>query len=165
MEQTLAPVHLFPNMPILRSFFLLSFFIVAIVGDSNPPNFQPLGLPFKFPVTVADGFVAHLAFSNLTTPRGITFDENGSVLVVERGLGVTVFSEAHNRSGWERGVLISNPNFTQGIQVEGRRLYVSTAGEVLLYEYDATSKTVQGEPITVVNQIPPDGGALIFPLL
>ncbi|KAF7307527.1 NHL repeat-containing protein [Mycena indigotica] len=103
---------------------------------------QPPGIPFKAPVTVATGFTARVLFSNLTTPRGITLDANQNVLVVERGLGVTAFSPAPR---W-------------GIQVDDEgHLYVSTAGQVLVYSYDAGSKTVSGEACVVISGIPPDG--------
>jgi len=52
--------------------------------------------------------------------------------------------------------VISNPNFTQGIQIDGDILYVSTAADVLLYHYDAVTKSV-GAPSVVVSGLPPDG--------
>ncbi|EEB88093.1 hypothetical protein MPER_14274, partial [Moniliophthora perniciosa FA553] len=38
------------------------------------------------------GLTAGVVFSNLTAPRGITFDSEGNLLVVERGFGVTALS-------------------------------------------------------------------------
>jgi hypothetical protein len=118
-------------------------------------TFQADGAPFKAPVTTAPGFSARVLFSNLTTPRGITRDAEENILVVERGFGVTAFSST--TGGWERQVVISNPNFTQGIQIDGDILYVSTAADVLLYHYDAVTKSV-GVPSVVVSGLPPDGG-------
>lgn len=135
-------------------------YIVGILAASST-TFQPLGVPFLNPVVTAPGFTAQVLFSNLTTPRGITFDSAGNLLVVERGFGVTAFVEAQNRTGWERTIVISNPNFTQGIQVDGSNLYVSTAGEVLLYNYDPAQKSVIGNPMTIINDIPPDGGSAV----
>ncbi|PPQ80786.1 hypothetical protein CVT26_015201 [Gymnopilus dilepis] len=144
-------------MGLMRS--LLAFLIYAhlVLGAST---FQPLGVPFRSPVSTAPGFSAHIIFSNLTTPRGITFDSKQNLLVVERGFGVTAFSPVSSPSpGWERAVVIQNPNFTQGIQVDGEKLYVSTAGDTFLYQYNAATKSVasQTNPITVVTGIPPDG--------
>ncbi|KAJ6601163.1 hypothetical protein DFH09DRAFT_1127031 [Mycena vulgaris] len=122
-----------------------------------PPTFQANGAPFKSPVTVAPGFSARVLFSNLTTPRGITLDAEENILVVERGFGVTAFSPT--TGGWERQVVISNPNFTQGIQVDGDFLYVSTASDVLVYGYDAVAKSTTGSgvPSVLVTGLPPDG--------
>ena len=57
--------------------------------------------------------------------------------------------------------MIENANLTQGIQVDGPRLYVSTSGEVLRYAYDPAVRRVSGEPETVVDGIPPDGGTFV----
>ncbi|KAJ7665631.1 hypothetical protein B0H17DRAFT_1210867 [Mycena rosella] len=124
-------------------------------ATTPPPTFQANGAPFKAPVTTAPGFSSRVLFSNLTAPRGITIDGEENILVVERGFGVTAFSPASG--GWKRQVVILNPNFTQGIQVDGHRLYVSTASAVLLYRYDALSKSVTGGPSVLVAGLPPDG--------
>jgi len=71
---------------------------------------------------------------------------------------VTAFAEAQNASGWERTVVLLSPNFTQGIQVDGDKLYVSTAGQLLKYDYVASAKAVTGGPAILVDGIPPDGG-------
>ncbi|GJJ15127.1 hypothetical protein Clacol_009402 [Clathrus columnatus] len=141
-------------MLILSLALVLSPIIEAVASTTT---FQPLGIPFLNPVVTAPGFSAQVLFSNLTTPRGITFDGAGNLLVVERGLGVTAFTEARNGTGWERTIVISNPNFTQGIQVDGNNLYVSTAGQVLLYDYNAQQKSITGNPTTIIDDIPPDG--------
>ncbi|GJJ15126.1 hypothetical protein Clacol_009401 [Clathrus columnatus] len=112
---------------------------------STATTFQPLGIPFLNPVVTAPGFPAQVLFSNLTTPRGITFDDVGNLLVVERGLGVTAFTEVRNKSGWERTI------------IDGNKLYVSTAGQVLLYDYDAQQKSITGVPTIIIDDIPPDG--------
>jgi len=120
-------------------------------------TFQATGVPFKSPVTTAPRFSSRVLFSNLTTPRGITLDAEENILVVERGFGVTAFSRA--TGGWERTVVISNPNFTQGIQITGDTLYVSTASDVLVYNYDASTKSVTngGVPRVLISGLPPDG--------
>ncbi|KAG5219967.1 soluble quino protein glucose/sorbosone dehydrogenase [Salix suchowensis] len=115
--------------------------------------------PFLSPVTTAPGFMAQVIFSNLTAPRGIAFDDKDNLLVVERGLGVTAFTETTQggTSGWERTVVISDPGFTHAIEIDGSSLFVSTASEVRLYKYDSTTKTVSGSTV-VVNGLPANGG-------
>ncbi|KAF8590160.1 soluble quino protein glucose dehydrogenase [Ramaria rubella] len=138
---------------------LISRILVVGLFALNPcsGSFQPSGALFQNPVTLAPGFSAQVLFSNLTLPRGITFDSANNLLVVEHGVGVTAFVEALNRTGWERTIVVPSVNFTQGIQVDGSQLYVSTPGEVLLFNYDATTKTVRGQPQTIINGLPPDG--------
>lgn len=124
---------------------------------AQTPTFQADGAPFKAPVTIAPGFSSRVLFSNLTTPRGITLDAEENILVVERGFGVTAFSPVDG--GWERTVVVSNPNFTQGIQIDGPLLYVSTASDVFVYTYDAVQKSVNSSvPRVLVTGLPPDGG-------
>ena len=114
-------------------------------------------------MTVAPGLSASVVFSNLTNPQCIAVDSNQNILVVERGLGVTVFSSVTSPSvGWERTIVVQNENLTQGIQVDDGKLYVSTAGEVILYRYDVNTKTVSNDPpVVVVSGLPPDGGTHI----
>ncbi|RDB18470.1 hypothetical protein Hypma_000295 [Hypsizygus marmoreus] len=138
-----------------------TFAILACAVSLATATFQPAGVPFKSPVTTASGFTAKVIFSNLTTPRGITFDSEQNLLVVERGFGVTAFSRANIPSaGWERTVVIKNPDFTQGIQVDGQVLYVSTATTVLVYKYDPITKSVSGassNPYVLIDGVPGDG--------
>lgn len=118
-------------------------------------------LAFRSPVTPAPGLSATPIFANLTTPRGIAFDAQQNLLVIERGLGVTAFTDKQpGCDGWFRSVVLPNAALTQGIQVDGGRglLYVSTSGEVLRYQYNSTTRTVSGEAEVIVNNIPPDGG-------
>jgi glucose/arabinose dehydrogenase len=117
-------------------------------------------LAFRSPVTTAPGLSAQVLANNLTTPRGLALDGAGHVLLVERGLGVSAFAEgADGCAGWRRSLVVNNSAFTQGIQVVGTALYVSTSAQVLRYEYDAATRTVaSGAPVVVVSGIPPDGG-------
>ncbi|KAF9470836.1 soluble quino protein glucose dehydrogenase [Pholiota conissans] len=139
------------------SYRSVAFLSLSTLAGGFASTVQPLGIPFKSPVAVAPGFAASVIFSNLTTPRGITFDNKQNLLVVERGFGVTAFNSV--TSGWERNVVIQNAGFTQGIQVDGDKLYVSTATNTFVYKYDAVSKSVASNvsPFSIVNGIPGDG--------
>lgn len=134
---------------------LVSAFFISAYAQCTPRN----SITFRSPVTVAQGLAATLIFNNLTTPRGITFDSHQNLLVVERGLGVTAFTSSDpSCDGWLRTVVIPNAGFTQGIQVDGAALYVSTSGQVLRYAYDAATRTISGSPVVIIDGIPPDGG-------
>ena len=145
----------------------IGFNLLFPVAISQSTTFQPFGISFKSPVTVLAGLKASVVFSNLTTPRGITFDGENNLLVVERGLGLSAFHPSIDNKGsvgWERTLVINNPNFTQGVQVDGEVLYVSTATDTLAYQYDVNTRSiaggVDGKPWwSVVSGIPGDGGA------
>jgi hypothetical protein len=138
--------------PVLLAAFLSTTLAAA---QCQPHN----SLSFRSPVTVASGLAATPIFANLTTPRGIAFDSQGSLLVIERGLGVTAFTE-HDPScnGWLRSVVVTNGTLTQGIQVDGNNLYVSSAGQVLRYNYNPSTRSIFGSPTIVIDRIPATGG-------
>ena len=139
------------------SFSYLIFF--ALLGLSfSQTTFQPYGAHFQSPVTLAPNLSARVLFSNLTTPRGIDFDSSGNLLVVERGFGITAFHPAPNGTGTLRSVILQNPNFTQGIQVDGDRLYLSTASDALVYRYNASTRSVLDGGTVIVTGFPVGGG-------
>lgn len=141
--------------------FLVSLLAFASIARAT---FQASGTPFKSPVKVASGFRARVIFSNLTAPGGIAFDDKQNLLAVEIGVGVSAYSQSNVASvaGWERTVIIKNPNVTQGIQVDGNRLYVSTGKDVLVYAYDPATKSVISTvpPYPIIDGLPADGGSL-----
>ncbi|KAF9465596.1 hypothetical protein BDZ94DRAFT_1253498 [Collybia nuda] len=140
-------------MKVLAS--LLAFASIATA------TFQADGTAFKSPVTVAAGFRARVVFSNLTSPGGIAFDDGHNLLAVEIGVGVSAYSRntASTVPGWDRTVVLKNPNVTQGIQVNGRRLFVSTGQDVLVYAYEPATKSVVNSvpPYPIIDGLPADG--------
>ena len=60
----------------------------SIAGASCSPT---LTASYAAP-SVADGYIARLVANNLTKPRGIKFDSQGTLLVVEQGSGITALS-------------------------------------------------------------------------
>lgn len=125
---------------------------------------QPSNATFLFPPTIAPGLTAQLVFSNLSTPRGITFDALNTLLVVERGVGVSSFVGRNDSScnGFQREPVLDNTGLTHGIEIDGEELYVSTQLQVLLYRYDAHTRSVSpGAPKVIVDGLPSDGGTSI----
>ncbi|KAF5379416.1 hypothetical protein D9615_006536 [Tricholomella constricta] len=146
--------------------FLPTLLGLAGLARLGAATFQPSGVPFLSPVTVAAGFSASVAFSNLTAPRGIAFDAEENLLVVERGYGVTAFTRVTSPiPGFERTLVVKNPDLTHGIQVDGKILYVSTAKAVIAYEYDSSTKSVSAPPYIVVDGLPADGVLMTHTLL
>ncbi|PPR04648.1 hypothetical protein CVT24_011866 [Panaeolus cyanescens] len=139
----------------MRAPFLQLFAFCTLIQLGWAAMFQRAGVPFKAPVTVAPGFSANVIFSGLTNPRGITFDSRQNLLVVEHGVGVTAFSQVNG--GWERTIVVQNPDLNQGIQVDGNTLYVSSPSEMLAFRYNPVSKTVVGGGVAIVTGLPPDG--------
>lgn len=140
---------------------ILSLAACAAVAHAQ---FQPIGLPFKSPVTVAAGLTARVIYTNLTALGAVAFDEKQNLLAVELGVGVSAFTATTAPSpGWVRNIVVKNPGASYGIEVDGARLYVSTGKDVILYAYDASTKAVVSgsTPYPVVDGIPADGGERI----
>ena len=149
-------------MQSFKLLLLLSGLFASVRAQCVPHG----SLTFASPVTVAAGLAATPIFNGLTTPRGITFDSQQNLLVVERMLGITAFKKDDpSCNGWLRTVVISNTGFTQGIQSHGNSLYVSTDSQVLRYAYNPTTRTVSGSPVVIVSGIPAGGGTLVSAFL
>lgn len=128
---------------------------------AHATTFQPSGIPFKGTVTTPSGLSAFVVFSNLTTPRGIAFDELGNLLVVERGLGISVLTEV--QGGWERELVINNTDFTHGIVVDGGRIFASTATTIITHFWDPETRTLT-DAFPAVTGLPGDGGTCVSTL-
>jgi hypothetical protein len=68
---------------------------------------------------VAPGFVARLVAQNLTSPRGIKFDNEGALLVVEQDKGITALTLVESGTGcWSvssRKTVINDTSLNHGI--------------------------------------------------
>lgn len=104
---------------------LLACLLVVLVTMVEPGRAMCLPVSnatFAYPPISASGYKATLVFGGLTTPRDIQFDDNGALLVIERGVGVSAFVEHNDKSciGWDRTLILSNTALTNGISVEVR---------------------------------------------
>lgn len=76
-------------------------------------------LTAKYPApSVFSGYQARLVANNLTSPRGIKFDNAGNLLVVEQGKGVTALSFNDTNgcvSVSSRKTVVSEPELNHGI--------------------------------------------------
>lgn len=145
---------------------MLNLVLLALISFASlvSSQCQPSNASFLFPPTTAPGLTAQLVFSNLSTPRGITFDALNSLLVVERGVGVSAFVGRNDSScnGFQRELVVDNPGLTHGIEIDGEELYVSTQLQVLLYQYDVHTRSVSlGALKVIVDGLPSDGGTSI----
>ncbi|KAF2717708.1 soluble quino protein glucose dehydrogenase [Polychaeton citri CBS 116435] len=128
--------------------------LLAVPANAQSSSCSP-SLTASYPApSVADGFTARLVANNLTSPRGIHFDNAGNLLVVEQEVGITalIFSSDDCTSLSNRSTLISNDQLNHGITVssDGSILYASSSDAVYAWQYDAGSTSVAGEPTTLV---------------
>ncbi|KAF2455199.1 soluble quino protein glucose/sorbosone dehydrogenase [Lineolata rhizophorae] len=97
--------------------------------------------------SVADGFDARLIVQDLTKPRGMVFDHEGNLLVVESGKGITAMSLSYGDgscvSVQEKKTIVSDTSLNHGIELssDGNTLYASNSDMVFSFDYDAGSMT------------------------
>ncbi|KAG8710425.1 hypothetical protein FRC09_000142 [Ceratobasidium sp. 395] len=159
----------------LKSVALLSLGALSCLAVPSSPGVcqQYATLSFKYPPKVASGLSCHVIASNLTMPRGQGFDNDGNLLVIERGVGLTSFTLRDDATckGWERRVVISNLDLNHAVElgpgprrggVQYQYLYASSQENVFRWEYDPSRIAIVGNPVTLtysmtnINPIPPD---------
>ncbi|KAK4894108.1 hypothetical protein LTR27_007693 [Elasticomyces elasticus] len=108
--------------------------------------------------SVAEGYVARLVANNLTKPRGIKFDSQGALLVVEQLSGITAltFVDAGQDclSVGSRKTVINDTTLNHGIEfsADGATLYASSPEAVYAWDYSPQDQTNTSEPrILVAN--------------
>ena len=106
---------------------------------------------------MAPGYKAQLIATNLTKPRGITFDSQGRLLVVEQQAGIaslTIQDQGNNcLKVSQRSNVTVNENLTHGIAMssDGKTLYASSILAVYSWAYDAAKSTVSGTGTDIID--------------
>ena len=107
--------------------------------------------------SVADGYVARLVASDLRDPRGIKFDSDGALLVVESGHGVTALNLDYADNGCitvsSKTTVVDDASLNHGIEVSsnGNYLYASSSEAAYRWQYDAQAQSVSGRETLVTN--------------
>ena len=109
--------------------------------------------------SVAEGYVARLVANNLTKPRGIAFDSQGTLLVVEANSGITALSLVDAGqdclSVGSRSTVINSTTLNHGIvfSPNGSTLYASDPESVYAWDYSAASQKNTSMPTTIVTNM------------
>ena len=116
----------------------------------------------KSPATpsVAPGYVARLVANKLSTPRGITFDSQDNLLVVESGTGITALKISDDGGGCisspSRKTVIDDTSLNHGITLspDGSTLYASSPEAAYSWSYSAGSqKSTSSSKQTLVTNM------------
>ena len=109
--------------------------------------------------SVASGYVARLVANDLSTPRGIKFDTEGALLVVESGTGITALNFVDAGDGCvsfgSRRTVISDSMLNHGIEMstDGSTLYASSPESVYQWNYSASTQSNISAPTTLVTNM------------
>lgn len=110
--------------------------------------------------SLPSGFCAWTWASNLGSPRGITRNANGDILLIERGQGRITLLHDDNGNGIsesnERVVLATSSGLNHGIAINGGYLYASNSTTVYRWPYSGGRQPL-GAAQTVVTGIPSGG--------
>lgn len=115
-----------------------------------------------FPLVVASGWQAKVAVKGLSRPRGLAIDNNGALLVVQAGRGIShITFQASNTtclvvSGNKS--IVTQTDLTHGIALsaDGKTLYASSSEAAFAWSYDAATGTVGGTRTTIVSNMDND---------
>lgn len=105
--------------------------------------------------SLASGYKAQLIAQNLTNPRGIKFDDQDNLLVIQQGVGVSVHTivDLGNDclSVSASKLVVNNTDLNHGIEVLGELLYASSSASLFEWRYDATSQETRSEARELVG--------------
>ncbi|RYP51690.1 hypothetical protein DL768_002991 [Monosporascus sp. mg162] len=133
------------------------------IAVAQNPNCENVLTPPYSPPVPGSGWTARLIATGLTRPRGMVFDSNNNLLVVEQRAGIRRLSFADGggtcleltQNTW----VLEDERLTHGIALsnDGGTLFFSTPEEVLASSYDAGSATLTGPQHIVVNNMSSTG--------
>ncbi|KAH8791020.1 hypothetical protein BGZ57DRAFT_949007 [Hyaloscypha finlandica] len=148
----------------LKSFTILALTSALLLSPALAQTTCATISPKYAPVVTA-GYTAKVLMNGLTAPRGMLFDSQGNLLIVEQGgAGVRLVKLTHgdgiNVCVASSKQLINDPSLNHGIQLtgDGKTLFVSSETIVYSYTYDATAGTVRAKK-TVITGLSPSGHA------
>lgn len=108
--------------------------------------------------TVASGYSLQVVATGLSRPRGIAFDDQGHLLVVQAGDGIISSHTVSEQNGCvtlgdTTTVVDQGLSLNHGIQINGSTLYASNAESAYSWAYNSSARTVsnQEEWLTGMN--------------
>ncbi|RSL38556.1 hypothetical protein CEP53_014771, partial [Fusarium sp. AF-6] len=136
---------------------------LAKAQSSDQCKINNLKTSYEAPVA-ADGWSYRLVASELSRPRGILFDTEGALIVVDTGVGLVHLElEDQGRTCLrvrKKTVLLENEDLNHGIAIskDGRTLYASTDDEVYSWSYDpSTVRLSESSERTLVTNMTNSG--------
>ncbi|CAN8098108.1 unnamed protein product [Discula destructiva] len=137
---------------------LVTALLGTTLAQSSPNSTCPTVLtPSYEPPVVGSGWTAQLFANGLTKPRGIVFDTNGALLVVQQGMGIWRVTFADYGGTClvvnEAKAVVQDNDLNHAIQLsaDGRTLYASTSNDVFTWPYNAADGTVGDSQTLITN--------------
>jgi len=105
---------------------------------------------------VASGWKYSLLATGLTKPRGLVFDTEGHLLVLEAGKGLTAHTIGANGCISSSKTVIQMTQLNHGLALspDGKTVYVSASPTAWSYDYDAKTMTATNQKVVVKGMNP-----------
>ena len=109
--------------------------------------------------SVASGYSARLIATGLTSPRGIKFDTEGNLLVVEEGVGITALRLSTGSGSCvsvaSQDTIISDESLNHGIELsfDGSTLYASSSNELYAWDYSPQERRATSNATVLVENM------------
>ncbi|TEB36598.1 hypothetical protein FA13DRAFT_1658324 [Coprinellus micaceus] len=107
----------------------------------------------SYTMNVASGWKATPVLGGLASPRGVTMDEEGHLLLLERGKGVTAHTLDVNGCVTNTTLLIDDDSLNHGLDISpsGNKLFASSSDIVWSWNYDPTALTITNQTTLVTG--------------
>ncbi|KAF2260823.1 soluble quino protein glucose dehydrogenase [Lojkania enalia] len=120
--------------------------------------------------SVAPGWTVQVVASGLQDPRGIVFDDEGGLLVVQQGHGIARLELSDSggacvRVEGEVADVVVDESLNHGIELANGILYASSSDAVYAWQYDAGEGRNTSGPRTIVDRMGGDDGHVTRTLL
>ncbi|PNP85295.1 hypothetical protein FNYG_01354 [Fusarium nygamai] len=133
--------------------------LLIVIASAQQCNLKTLKSSYQAPVT-ADNWNYSIIANELRRPRGILFDSEGALIVIDSGNGIIHF-ELDDEGGTclqvkKKTTLLKKNNLNHGIALskDGRTLYASSSDEVFAWSYDPSKVTLsESSAQTLVNNM------------
>ncbi|KAK3328748.1 soluble quino protein glucose/sorbosone dehydrogenase [Apodospora peruviana] len=139
----------------------------VVLGNPSATIPRQAGLPIpascpgvtatsRYTLAAAEGWRYTLLATGLTKPRGLIFDTEGHLLVLEAGKGLTAHTLGSNGCISSSRVVISMAQLNHGLALsaDGKTVYVSSSPTAWSYAYDATTMTATNQTVIVKGMNP-----------
>lgn len=133
------------------------------VASAQECSFKGLSTSYPAPVT-ADNWNYSVIANKLRRPRGIVFDSEGALLVIDSGNGIIHF-ELEDEGGTclqvrKKTTLLKKDNLNHAIVLskDGRTIYASSSNEVYAWPYDPSKVTLSNSSVQTLVTNMTNGG-------
>lgn len=144
----------------------------AVSGSSSAAACASTIAPRNGQPSVAPGWQVNVVASGLSEPRGIVFDGEGNLLVVQQGRGVSRLRLTDDEGGCVRVSgqvedIIADDDFNHGIDLsaDGQTLYASTPEAVYAWDYSASQGRNTSGPREIIGEMGDTDGHVTRTLL